>query len=134
VVTDRTTYTADALVFTAGSWNGQLMPWLHGLATPELQVPICDAARAARVFQPESFPVFNCLVDEGRFYGFPVFGVPGFKFGKYHHLEEQGRPDQIRRGPSRADEELLREFAGTLFSTGHRPDPDAQGMHVHQRA
>jgi hypothetical protein len=23
---------------------------------------------------------------EGRFYGLPVYGVPGFKFGKYHHF------------------------------------------------
>jgi sarcosine oxidase len=32
--------------------------------------------------------VFNLLVEEGRFYGFPVYGVPGLKFGKYHHLQE----------------------------------------------
>ena len=121
VVTDRTTYTADALVFTAGSWNSQLMPWLHGLATPELQVLIWMQPERPEYFQPDSFPVFNCLVDEGRFYGFPVFGVPGFKFGKYHHLEEQGRPDQIRRGPSRADEELLREFAARYFPRATGP-------------
>ncbi|HRW49966.1 MAG TPA: FAD-dependent oxidoreductase, partial [Caldilinea sp.] len=63
----------------------------------------------------DNFPVFNCLVDEGRFYGFPVFGVPGFKFGKYHHFEEQGRPHEIKRGPSREDEEMLRDFAARYF-------------------
>jgi len=66
-------------------------------------------------FQLDTFPVFNCLVDEGRFYGFPVFGVPGFKFGKYHHFEEQGRPAQIKRAPLREDEELLRDFAARYF-------------------
>jgi hypothetical protein len=38
VFTDRATYEADSLVFTAGSWNSQLMPWLHGLATPGMIV------------------------------------------------------------------------------------------------
>lgn len=43
-------------------------------------------------FRLDNFQVFNCLV-EGRFYGFPVFGVHSFKFGKYHHFEEQRRVD-----------------------------------------
>ena len=59
------------------------------------------------LFRPERFPVFNCLVNEGRYYGFPVFGVPGFKFGKYHHFEEQGPADQIDFEPRWDDEELL---------------------------
>ncbi|MCB0022135.1 MAG: FAD-dependent oxidoreductase, partial [Caldilinea sp.] len=115
VTTDRAVYTADALVFTAGSWNSQLMPWLHGLATPELQVLIWMQPERPEYFRLDNFPVFNCLVDEGRFYGFPVFGVPGFKFGKYHHFEEQGRPHEIKRGPSREDEEMLRDFAARYF-------------------
>lgn len=121
VVTDRATYEADSLVFTAGSWNSQLMPWLHGLATPELQVLIWMQPDRPEYFRLDNFPVFNCLVDEGRFYGFPVFGVPGFKFGKYHHFEEQGWPDQIKRGPGRKDEEMLREFAARYFPRGAGP-------------
>jgi sarcosine oxidase len=115
VTTNRAVYTADALVFTAGSWNSQLMPWLHGLATPELQVLIWMQPERPEYFRLDNFPVFNCLVDEGRFYGFPVFGVPGFKFGKYHHFEEQGRPHEIKREPLPEDEEMLREFAARYF-------------------
>ena len=95
---NRATYEADALVFAAGSWNSQLMPWLRGLATPELQVLIWMQPERPEYFRLDNFPVFNCLVDEGRFYGFPVFGVPGFKFGKYHHFEEQGAPGANQAG------------------------------------
>lgn len=120
VITDRAEYEADSLVFTAGSWNSQLMPWLRGLAVPERQVLIWVQPERPEYFQLDNFPVFNCLVEEGRYYGFPVFGVPGFKFGKYHHFEEQGEPEMLRREPTRADEEMLREFAARYF-------PDATG-------
>ena len=36
-----------------------------------------------------AFLVFNIEVPEGRFYGFPIYGIPGFKIGKYHHLRER---------------------------------------------
>jgi sarcosine oxidase len=59
-------------------------------------------------------------VDEGRFYGFPVHGVPGFKIGKYHHLEETGDADWVDREPHPYDEEVLRECTQRYF-------PDAAG-------
>ncbi len=121
VFTDRATYEADSLVFTAGSWNSQLMPWLHGLAVPERQVLIWMQPHRPELYQPATFPVFNCLVDEGRFYGFPVYGVPGFKFGKYHHFEETGEPEQLNRGALRSDEEMLREFASRYFPQATGP-------------
>ena len=81
---------------TAGAWNGDLLDVLDGLAVPERQVLAWLQPTRPELFRPENFPVFNLLVDEGRFYGFPVFGVPGFKFGKYHHLDETGRPRRDR--------------------------------------
>jgi sarcosine oxidase len=105
VRTDRGTYEADKLVMTAGAWNGDLIDVLEGLAVPERQV---------------------LLVDEGRFYGFPVFGVPGFKFGKYFHLNETGRADEIDRQPHDHDERLLRSFAERYFPDGCGPTMDLQ--------
>ena len=72
-------------------------------------------------FAPERFPVFNLIVEEGRFYGFPVFGVPGFKFGKYHHFEEVADPDYLEREPRLEDEQVLRDFAARHFPTGYGP-------------
>jgi sarcosine oxidase len=77
-----------------------------------------------QLFQPSNFPVFNCLVPEGRFYGFPVHGVPGFKFGKYHHFEETGHPDRLivsDNEPRPDDEIMLRDFASRYFPDGTGP-------------
>jgi sarcosine oxidase len=65
-------------------------------------------------------------VDEGRFYGFPVFGVPGFKFGKYFHLGETSGADEIDRQPHDYDERLLRSFAERYFPDGCGPTMDLQ--------
>jgi sarcosine oxidase len=120
VFTDRAEYEADSLVFTGGAWSYDLLPFLRGLALPERQVLAWLQTERPTLFQPSTFPVFNVLVDEGRFYGFPVFGVPGFKFGKYHHFEEYVNPDDFQREPTPEDEEMLREFAARYF-------PDAAG-------
>jgi sarcosine oxidase len=67
------------------------------------------------------FPVFNLEVEEGRFYGFPSFLIPGFKFGKYHHRGERVDPDTVNRNPEPEDEELLRAFARRYFPEGEGP-------------
>jgi hypothetical protein len=120
VFTDRAEYEADSLVFTGGAWSHDLLPFLQGLAEPERQVLAWLQPERPALFQPGTFPVFNVLVDEGRFYGFPVFSVPGFKFGKYHHFEEYADPYDYQREPTLEDEEMLREFAARYF-------PDAAG-------
>ena len=121
VTTDRDEYTADALVFAAGGWNQNLLPLLRGLAVPERQVLAWLQPTRPELFRPERFPVFNCLVPEGRYYGFPVFGIPGFKFGRYHHFEEAGEAEEISREVFREDEAVLRDFAARYFPDGAGP-------------
>lgn len=121
VVTDRGVYEADSLVITAGAWNYRVLPFLQGLAVPERQVLAWLQPERPELFRPDNFPVFNLLVPEGRYYGFPVFAVPGFKFGIYHHFEEQGAPEELSREPNRRDEEALREFAARYFPHGAGP-------------
>ena len=121
VRTDRGTYEADKLVVTAGAWDADLLGVLQGLAVPQRQVLAWLQPTRPERFRPRNFPVFNLLVDEGRFYGFPVFGVPGFKFGKYFHLEETGAADSIDREPHGHDERLLRDFAERYFPDGCGP-------------
>jgi sarcosine oxidase len=121
VITNRAEYEADRLVITAGAWDSRLLPFLRGLAVPERQVLAWLQPERPELFTPERFPVFNLLADEGRYYGFPVYGVPGFKFGKYHHFEETGYPEQLQFEPSRRDEEMLREFAARYFPLGAGP-------------
>lgn len=121
VTTDRATYEADRLVTTAGAWAGQLVESLAGLAVPERQVLAWLHPTRPEWFTPERFPVFNLVVDEGRYYGFPAFSVPGFKFGRYHHLDEQVNPDTVDREGHPRDEQILRAFAEKYFPDGAGP-------------
>ena len=121
VRTDRAVYEADKLVISAGAWNGELLDLLDGLIVPERQVLAWLQPARLDLFQPERFPVFNLLVEEGRFYGFPVFDVPGFKFGKYHHLQEWSEADAADREPHDYDEQMLRAFAERYFPDGCGP-------------
>ena len=121
VRTEHGVYTAGSLILTAGAWAGALVDGLAGLAVPERQVLAWLHPRRSDLFAPERFPVFNLLVEEGRYYGFPVFGVPGFKFGRYHHLGEHGDPDALDRTPHPHDEAILRAFAERYFPDGAGP-------------
>jgi sarcosine oxidase len=120
VRTDRATYEAGTLVITAGPWASTLLHALAPLARPERQVLGWFQPRRPERFALGSFPVFNCALPEGRFYGFPVYSVPGFKLGRYHHLEEQVDPDTIDRECHSRDEAVLRECVTRYF-------PDADG-------
>jgi sarcosine oxidase len=119
VTTDRATYAAARLVITAGAWAGDLATPLAGLAVAERQVLAWLQPLRPELFTTERFPVFNLTVEEGRYYGFPVYEVPGFKFGRYHHLEEHCAPDDLRREPDAADEALLRTFSHRYFPDGN---------------
>jgi sarcosine oxidase len=120
VRTERGEYTAERLVVTAGAWNAALLPNLVALARPERQVLAWFQPRRPALFTPERFPVFNLRVPEGHFYGFPVYSVPGFKVGRYHHLQEPADPDNLDREIHPRDEAVLRSFTDRYF-------PDASG-------
>lgn len=122
VTTDRAVYEAGSLVLTAGAWSGRALPWLARLAVPERQVLAWLQPTAPDLFTPRRFPVW--ILDQGdeTFYGFPVFDVPGFKFGWYHHRRETGEPEAlIAQEPDRVDEQALRAFAARFFPQGNGP-------------
>ena len=121
VRTSRGAYEAGRLVVCAGPWASKLIPELAGLAVPERQVLAWLQPTRPDRFRPATFPVFNLEVEEGRFYGFPSFLIPGFKFGKYHHRGERVDPDTVNRNPEPEDEELLRAFARRYFPEGEGP-------------
>ncbi len=121
VVTDRATYEAGTVVFTAGSWLGKLVGELEPLAVAERQVLGWFQPRDPAVFSPDRFPVFNLEVEEGRYYGFGIFRVPGFKLGRYHHLGETTDPDRVDRTVRSADEEVLRTCLRRYFPAADGP-------------
>jgi sarcosine oxidase len=118
VRTDRGEYGADRLVLAGGAWMSGLMGL--PLVQAERQVLAWFQPMRSELFTPQRFPVFNLELDEGHFYGFPVYGIPGFKIGRYHHLGEQVDADSIDRTPRPDDEAVLRDFTERYF-------PDAAG-------
>jgi sarcosine oxidase len=121
VSTAKGRHQAGKLVICAGPWTSKLVPQLERLAIPERQVLAWLQPLRPEQFQLGAFPVFNLEVEEGRYYGFPSFLIPGFKFGKYHHREETADPDSVNREPEPEDEELLRAFAQRYFPNGAGP-------------
>src|SRR4051794_8969861 len=121
VTTDHSTYEADRLIVSAGAWVGEMVPGLKPVTQPERQVLAWLQPMRTELFAAERFPVFNLQVDEGHYYGFPLCSVPGFKFGRYHHLDEAVDPETIDREPNARDEALLRDFAERYFPEGAGP-------------
>ncbi len=118
VVTNKAAYRANRLVLTAGAWMGELAPELQRLAVPERQVLAWLQPLRPEWFGPDRLPVFNLQVEEGRYYGLPVYDVPGFKFGRYHHRGETGAPAGLLREPDAEDEAMLRQFGERYFPAG----------------
>lgn len=120
VRTNRATYGGGKLVISAGAWAPELVPQLHGLAVPERQVLGWFQPLHPELFRLGSFPGFNMMTDEGQYYGLPIYGVPGVKIGKYHHLGQRVDPDRIDRECHPEDEDVLRVFVRQYL-------PDAMG-------
>jgi sarcosine oxidase len=121
VWTDRSSYEAGKLVISAGPWFAKLVDSAASLVSTERQVLAWFQPLRLDLFLPEHFPVFNLELDGERYYGLPVFGVPGIKVGKYHHLHQPIDPDDPRREVHSEDERLLRDFVSRYFPEGAGP-------------
>jgi sarcosine oxidase len=121
VTTAHSRYEADRLIVSAGAWIADFVPSLNGKACPERQALAWFQPLRPELFRPEVFPVFNIFVPEGRYYGLPEYGIPGFKCGRYHHRNEQTHPDVMDRECHPEDEQILRDFASRYFPEGAGP-------------
>ena len=127
VETTRGSYEAGSLVISAGAWTGPLVPSLDRLLTPERQVMGWFQPLRPELFAPGVHPVVIAEFEEGNYYSFPVFGVPGFKIGKLHHLNEATTAVDLDRDCRDEDEAVLRQAVARYF-------PDANGPTVALRA
>ena len=121
VATDRSRYEAGQVIVSAGAWISDLVPGLIGKAVPERQVLGWFQPKKPQLFAPAVFPVSNLLTDLGHFYQFPIWGLPGFKIGRYNHLREQGHADSLSREATPADEEALRAAIRSFFPEADGP-------------
>jgi sarcosine oxidase len=121
VRTGHSTYRAERLVITAGPWASKLIPELAGLAVPERQVIAWFQPHQPDLFGRDRFPVFVFDAPDGRYYGFPMYGLPGLKVGRMHHLREAVDPDAMDRLAGTRDEEMLRAFVERYLPDGAGP-------------
>ena len=121
VRTERGDVEAERLVLTAGAWSQEVARLPEGAVGAVRQALAWFQPQTPELFTPRRMPVFNLALDGEHFYGFPAFGIPGFKLGRYDHYGQGGSPDAISREPTEDDEAPLREFAARYFPQGAGP-------------
>lgn len=119
--TSRGVVEADRLVLTAGAWSDDVAQLPAGSVRAVRQALAWFQPTRPELFQPNRLPVFNLELDDDHFYGFPAYGIPGVKLGRYERDGESGAPDAISREPVLADEVRLREFAERHMPEGAGP-------------
>ena len=122
VETDWGQYTAKKLVITSGAWASKQLDVVNSL-TPEERTLAWFQPKVRENFLPDNFPVFHLDVDEGLYYGAPIFNVPGMKIGMYDHPSIPIDPDELSELPRREDEQIMREAVSKHL-------PDAAGPTV----
>ena len=121
VRTERGAVESARLVVTAGAWSDDVAQLAAGSVKAVRQVLAWFQPTRPELFTPERMPVFNLILDDDHFYGFPAFGIPGVKLGRYERQGESGDPDTISREPEVEDETRLRELAGRYLPEGAGP-------------
>jgi sarcosine oxidase len=110
VKTPRGEYTAGHLVITSGAWMDTLNPALAPHIKTVKQAIGWFTASRPELFRIGAFPVFILTVEEGNFYGFPLWEHPGFKIGGPHYGREPIDPSNPDRTPTPRQITLMREF------------------------
>ena len=118
VRTNRATYTAERLIFTAGAWSQSLLSLLGENAVPERQVMGWFQPAQPDLFAVERFPVFTRSRRKDTSTVFPSMGCLGSRLGSSTILREQTAPDDVDRECHPADEEALRSFTQQYLTGG----------------
>ena len=120
VRTERGSYSAGRLVITSGGWIADAVPALATRVRTVRQAIGWFTTRRPELFREGVFPVFILTVEEGNFYGFPLYEHPGFKLGGPHFGREPMDPRDPDRTPSATQLRLIRECLARYL-------PDAAG-------
>jgi N-methyl-L-tryptophan oxidase len=112
VKTENQTFSADALVVSAGAWSGNLLSKL------DLNLPLNPVRKTFAWFEASEdlynykhFPAFSFESSQGLYYGFPSIDGSGLKVGR-HDGGESINPDEAMRGFGELEEDTtdLRQF------------------------
>ena len=119
---------AERLVLTAGAWSQDVARLPAGLVRGVRQALAWFQPTRPELFAPDRMPVFNLALDGEHFYGFPAYGIPGFKLGRYDHFGAGGDPDAISREPTLARRGAAAGVRRALLPGRRRADPRAQDL------
>lgn len=112
VKTEDQTFSADALVVSAGAWSGNLLSAL------DLNLPLNPVRKTFAWFNAsedlynyKQFPAFAFETSQGQYYGFPSIDGAGLKVGR-HDGGETINPDEAMREFSELEEDAadLKQF------------------------
>jgi sarcosine oxidase len=120
VTTPRGTYHAGRLVLTSGAWMDTLNPVLAPHIRTVKQAIGWFTVKNPALFRMGAFPVFILTVEEGNFYGFPLWEHPGFKLGGPHFARVPIDPSNPDRTPSPEQVGFIRDCLAKYI-------PDAAG-------
>ncbi|WP_044233623.1 N-methyl-L-tryptophan oxidase [Haliscomenobacter hydrossis] len=127
VISEKGRYRAAKLVITAGPWAGHFMPQLAPKLQVTRQVLAWVIPKNPQRFELGQLPCWM-IVDEvnpGILYGFPIMpvgqfnGPIGFKAG-YHVPGQTTDPNQVNRGVSSAEAQMIIEALQRFFPEGYR--------------
>lgn len=119
--TERGEVETERLVVTAGAWSQDVARLAPGSVRAVRQSLAWFQPTAPELFTPQRMPVFNVVLEDEHYYGFPAHAIPGVKLGRYERQGESGDPDGISREPGLADELPLRAFAERHLPEGAGP-------------
>ena len=121
VRTDKGVYEAGRLVLSPGAFIGSVLPQLAATTQVKRQTQGWFAPARPADLAIGRLPVFTLMVPEGHFYGFPLWGHPGFKLGAPHYGGEDFDPETPAREPSAAHEAVMRACLADHVPAGHGP-------------
>lgn len=110
VRTDKSTYTADRLIVTAGPWASSVLADLGLPLLVERNVMYWFDPEDATPFGADRFPIYIYEYRKDAFiYGFPLVRRDGVKVA-HHHSGEFCTPETIRRDVGSAEVEQMRQI------------------------
>lgn len=103
-------FEAGQLILTAGPWMAELAPELKPHLKTVRQVITWFSAHQPELYRPETMPVYILTVEEGNFYGFPIWQHPGVKLGGPHFARQPIDPNDPVRAPGEGQLEAQQAF------------------------
>jgi monomeric sarcosine oxidase len=114
VKTDRSTYSADRLIITAGAWSAALLAGLDLALTVKRKTLFWLEVEQPERFSPERSPIFIADWPGTEFYGFPLFEDPGIKVA-VHTGGQPTSADAVDRTVDDEDKQDVLPAAQRLF-------------------